>query len=86
MPLHRNLLIGGKETPAVSGRTTTDINPWTGEPYATVGAAGPEDVRAAVDAADAAFTQWSALAPFARRKIFLDAADLMEQRASRPWN
>ncbi|KUO15179.1 aldehyde dehydrogenase family protein [Streptomyces dysideae] len=83
MPLHRNLLIGGKEMPAASGWTTADINPWTGDPYATVAAAAPEDVRAAVDAADAAFAQWAALAPFARRKIFLDAADLMEQRGER---
>lgn len=80
MPLHRNLLIGGKETPAVSGRTTADINPWTGRPYATVAAAGPQDVRAAVDAAEAAFAGWAALAPFARRRILLDAADLMEER------
>ena len=80
MPLHRNLLIGGKETPAVSGRTTEDINPWTGRPYATVAAAGPQDVRAAVDAAEAAFAGWAALAPFARRRVFLDAADLMEER------
>ncbi|MEU3889891.1 aldehyde dehydrogenase family protein [Streptomyces sp. NPDC029041] len=80
MPLDRNLLIGGKETPATSGRTTADISPWTGEPYARVAAAGSEDVRAAVDAADAAFAEWAALAPFARRKIFLRAADLMEQR------
>jgi len=80
MRLHRNLLIGGKEIPAVTGRTTTDLDPWTGEPYATVAAAGPEDVRAAVDAAESAFTEWAALAPFVRRKIFLDAADLMERR------
>ncbi|MEV5959882.1 aldehyde dehydrogenase family protein [Streptomyces sp. NPDC051987] len=80
MALDRNLLIGGKETPAVSRRTTADISPWTGEPYARVAAAGPEDVRAAVDAADAAFAEWAALAPFARREIFLRAADLMEQR------
>ncbi|KQV93508.1 MULTISPECIES: aldehyde dehydrogenase family protein [unclassified Streptomyces] len=80
MQLHRNLLIGGKEIPAAAGQTTTDHNPWTGEPYATVAAAGPEDVRAAVGAADAAFAEWAALTPFARRKIFLDAADLMEQR------
>ncbi|MEU6371621.1 aldehyde dehydrogenase family protein [Streptomyces sp. NPDC046909] len=79
MTINRSLLIGGKEIPAASGRTTADTNPWTGEVYATVAAAGPEDVRAAVDAADAAFAEWAALAPFARRKIFLDAAALMEQ-------
>ncbi|MGK3940042.1 aldehyde dehydrogenase family protein [Streptomyces caeruleatus] len=76
----RDLLIGGKEIPAASGRTTADIGPWTGEPHARVAAAGPEDVRAAVDAADAAFAEWAALEPFARRNIFLRAADLMEER------
>ncbi|MER6243589.1 aldehyde dehydrogenase family protein [Streptomyces griseorubiginosus] len=81
MPPDRDLLIGGKETPAVSGRTTADISPWTGMPYARVAAAGPEDVRAAVAAADAAFAEWAALEPFARRTVFLRAADLMEERA-----
>ncbi|MDX2539612.1 aldehyde dehydrogenase family protein [Streptomyces scabiei] len=80
MPPDRDLLIGGKEIPAASGRTTADISPWTGEPYARVAAAGPEDVHAAVGAADAAFTGWAALEPFARRNIFLRAADLMEER------
>ncbi|WP_460062450.1 aldehyde dehydrogenase family protein [Streptomyces sp. YKOK-I1] len=80
MTINRSLLIGGKEIPAASGRTTADPNPWTGEVFASVAAAGPEDVRAAVDAADAAFAEWAALAPFARRKIFADAATLMEQR------
>ena len=81
MPLHRELLIGGKETPAASGRRTDDISPVTGLPYATVAAAGPEDVRAAVEAADAAFAGWAALGPYARRTIFLTAADLLQARA-----
>lgn len=80
MSLHRALLIGGQEIPALTGRTTEDISPCTGEVYATVAAAGPDDVRAAVDAADAAFPQWAELSPFARRRIFLDAAELMEHR------
>ncbi|WP_377273300.1 aldehyde dehydrogenase family protein [Peterkaempfera sp. SMS 1(5)a] len=79
MPLHRELLIGGKDVPAASGRRTEDINPYTGEAFATVAAAGPEDVRAAVDAAEAAFEGWAAQSPFARRKIFLAAADLLER-------
>ncbi|WP_055524065.1 aldehyde dehydrogenase family protein, partial [Streptomyces ossamyceticus] len=45
-----------------------------------VAAAGPEDVRRAVDAADAAFEDWAALAPFARRAIFFKAAELLEGR------
>jgi acyl-CoA reductase-like NAD-dependent aldehyde dehydrogenase len=98
MPLTRELLIGGKDVPAMSARTTVDVNPYTGEVYATLAAAGPEDVRRAVDAADAAFADWAALAPFARRAIFLKAADLLDARgeqvaetmaheagATRPW-
>jgi vanillin dehydrogenase len=81
MPVHRGLLIGGKEAPAASGRRADDIGPVTGLPYATVAAAGPEDVRAAVDAAQAAFADWAALGPYARRTIFLTAADLLEARA-----
>ncbi|WP_322767869.1 aldehyde dehydrogenase family protein [Frankia sp. Cr1] len=78
MPLIRELLIGGTDVPAASGRTADDINPYTGEVYAAVAAAGREDVGLAVDAADKAFAEWAALAPFARRAIFLKAADLVE--------
>ncbi|MFJ4833519.1 aldehyde dehydrogenase family protein [Streptomyces sp. NPDC088747] len=81
MAITRELFIGGKDVPAASGRTAEDINPYTGEVYATVAAAGPEDVARAVDAADAAFADWAALAPFARRVIFLRAADLLDARA-----
>ncbi|SEG81152.1 vanillin dehydrogenase [Actinacidiphila yanglinensis] len=81
MPLHRELLIGGKDVPATSGRRTEDLDPSRGEPFATVAAAGPEDVIAAVDAAEAAFEGWAAQSPSARRKIFLAAADLLEARA-----
>ncbi|CAL9474560.1 Vanillin dehydrogenase [Actinosynnema sp. ALI-1.44] len=81
MTIHRTLLIGGDEVPAASGRTVDDTSPYTGEVYATVSAAGPEDVAAAVAAADRAFPAWAALGPFARRRILLDAADLLEERA-----
>ncbi|MBK3572835.1 aldehyde dehydrogenase family protein [Streptomyces sp. MBT65] len=80
MAITRDLCIAGRDVPAASGRTTEDINPFTGEVYATVAAAGPEDVVRAVDAADAAFEEWAALAPFARRAIFLKAADLLDGR------
>ncbi|WP_320773498.1 aldehyde dehydrogenase family protein [Streptomyces sp. CRN 30] len=80
MPITRQLIIGGKDVPAASGRTEEDVNPYTGEVYATVAAAGPEDVTRAVDAADAAFAGWAALSPFARRTVFLRAADLLDER------
>ncbi|MFD7325990.1 aldehyde dehydrogenase family protein [Streptomyces sp. NPDC059875] len=80
MVVTRGLLIGGRYTPAASGRTAEDLDPYTGEVYATVAAAAPEDVTRAVDAAHAAFPAWAALAPFARRSIFLKAADLLDAR------
>ncbi|KUF14625.1 MULTISPECIES: aldehyde dehydrogenase family protein [Streptomyces] len=76
----RGLIIGGREIPASSGRTTPDIGPWTGTPYAQVAAGTPEDVTRAIDAADAAADDWAALAPTRRRAIFLRAADLLESR------
>jgi acyl-CoA reductase-like NAD-dependent aldehyde dehydrogenase len=80
MTVNRELLIGGKDVPAVSGRTTEDVNPFTGGVFATVAAAGAEDITRAVDAAQAAFPEWAAFSPFARRKVFLTAADLLESR------
>ncbi|MFF7260436.1 aldehyde dehydrogenase family protein [Streptomyces sp. NPDC008159] len=80
MSITRELLIDGKEIGARSGRTTPVINPATGQMYATVAAAGVEDVDRAVDAAQAAFENWATVDPFTRRAIFVKAADLMEQR------
>lgn len=36
MPLTRDMLIDGKDVPALSGRTTKDTDPCTGEVYATL--------------------------------------------------
>jgi acyl-CoA reductase-like NAD-dependent aldehyde dehydrogenase len=80
MSIARELLIDGKSTPAAGGRTTADTSP-SGELYATVAAASAQDVTAAVDAAHAQLDAWSATPPFARRAIFLAAADLVERRA-----
>ncbi|MFJ2949625.1 aldehyde dehydrogenase family protein [Streptomyces sp. NPDC087226] len=81
MSLSRGLIINGQEVPASSGRTATDINPWTGAVCAEVAAGTPDDVRRAVDAADAAFEMWAATRPAERRRIFLRAAQLMADRA-----
>ncbi|WP_433337791.1 aldehyde dehydrogenase family protein [Spirillospora sp. CA-294931] len=83
MTIARDLLIGGRDVPARSGRTTTDVNPYTGEVYATVAAAGAEDVALAVTAAQDAFDAWAATSPSARRAIFLKAADLLHERGDR---
>jgi acyl-CoA reductase-like NAD-dependent aldehyde dehydrogenase len=81
MTHHRGLLIDGQEVPAVSGRRTEDVDPCTGEVYATVAAAGPEDVEKAVAAAHSAFPHWSATGPSTRRTVFLRAAEILQDRA-----
>ncbi|MEV6105332.1 aldehyde dehydrogenase family protein [Streptomyces sp. NPDC051940] len=80
MTIHRDLLIGGKDVPAASGRIAEDTDPYRGEVYATVAAAGADDVALAVEAAAAAFPQWAVTAPGERRRVLLRAADLMEER------
>ncbi|MEO6085619.1 MAG: aldehyde dehydrogenase family protein, partial [Umezawaea sp.] len=82
MTITRELFINGDHVPALDGRTTQDLNPYTGEVYATVAAGGAADVRRAVDAAEAAFPAWAALSPSARRRIFLKAADILESRVA----
>ncbi|MFC4902583.1 salicylaldehyde dehydrogenase [Kocuria sp. CNJ-770] len=80
MSITRDLIIDGEHVPALSGRTAEDINPYTGEVFATVAAGGPEDVTRAVDAAASAAEEWAGTTPSARRRIFLRAADLLEER------
>ncbi|GGU24828.1 aldehyde dehydrogenase family protein [Lentzea flava] len=76
----RELFIGGESVPALDGRTTDDLNPYTGEVYAVVAAGGSADVERAVDAAQEAFAEWSATSPSVRRRILLRAADDLESR------
>ncbi len=80
MTVERYLLIGGQHAEAASGRRTPDTDPFTGEIVATVPAAEPEDARRAVDAAAAAFEEWAAMPPTERRKLFIQAAALLESR------
>ncbi|MGW6932211.1 aldehyde dehydrogenase family protein [Lentzea sp. NPDC054927] len=82
----RQLFIGGESVPALDGRTTDDLNPYTGEVYAVVAAGGVADVTRAVDAAQEAFAQWAATSPSQRRGILLKAADDLEARTSEVVN
>jgi acyl-CoA reductase-like NAD-dependent aldehyde dehydrogenase len=75
------MFIGGKWVDSVSGETFDDLNPYTGEVYAQVPGGAKEDVRQAIDAAKAAFPEWSSSPPGERRAIFLKAADIMERRS-----
>lgn len=80
MAIERQLIIGGKHVDAMSGKTTDDLNPYTGQPYARVAAASTEDVTRAVDAASAAFDAWAGMPPTERGKIFSRAAEIFESR------
>lgn len=76
----RQLLIGGRRCPAEASRTEQDVSPQRDEVFATVAAASPADVERAVDAAAAAFPEWSRTDPLERRAVLERAADLLEQR------
>jgi vanillin dehydrogenase len=79
-PATAQLLIGGEWTDARSGREYEQVFPYTDEQVGSAPAAGREDARAAVDAAQEAFADWSRSAPGARRAILSKAADLMMER------
>jgi benzaldehyde dehydrogenase (NAD) len=76
----QQLLIGGSWTAASAGREYEQTFPFTGEVVGTAAAAGRDDARAAVDAATAAFPEWSQSAPALRRSILSKAADLLMER------
>ena len=71
--------IGG-EWVGTGGRTFEDRDPFTGETVGLVPAGTREDARRAVEAAAAAFPDWSQTPPAQRQRIFLKAADVLEAR------
>ncbi|HEY7632222.1 MAG TPA: aldehyde dehydrogenase [Thermoleophilaceae bacterium] len=77
----QELLIGGRWTGAADGTTFENPFPFTGEPVGMAAAAKREDAKAAVEAAHAAFGEWSRSAPAMRREILLKAADILQSRA-----
>src|SRR3954469_25867687 len=77
----QQLLIGGEWVGAEGGRTFEKADPYTGEPATTAAAAGVVDAERAVEAAAAAFPEWSATPPAKRRELLSDAADLLMERA-----
>jgi acyl-CoA reductase-like NAD-dependent aldehyde dehydrogenase len=78
--LETHQFIGGEWVPAASGETFDDIDPFTRDPVSRIPASGREDARRAVEAAAAAFPQWSATPPARRQQVFLKAADILESR------
>jgi len=75
-----NQFIGGEWVEASGGGSFEDRDPFTGEVVAHVAAGSREDARRAVEAAAAAFGEWSATPPAVRQGIFLKAADILESR------
>ena len=77
------LPIGGVWTPAASGGTYDTLNPFTGEPWATVpGMGGAEDVDRAVRAAREALSgPWGRMSATERARVLLRIADVLERDA-----
>jgi aldehyde dehydrogenase (NAD+) len=77
------LVIGGGRSDAASGDTFDSIDPSTGESFASVAKAGPEDVDRAARAARAAFDEgpWPRMKGRERAKHLLAVADLVKQNA-----
>ena len=70
--------------PPRSGRTYETLNPFTGEAWAQVADAGPQDVDAAVGAARAALAgPWGAMTAPERAAVLRNAADVLERDADR---
>lgn len=73
--------IGGRAVPSASGETFPDVNPATGETVFDVARSGPEDVGAAVAAAEEARAgPWGRTSVEERAAILDRTADLLEAR------
>jgi vanillin dehydrogenase len=71
------LLIGGKSTPGLEGRSFERIDPVKGAAVTKAAAATAADVNAAIDAAARAFAAWAATGPSKRRELLLRSADVL---------
>jgi acyl-CoA reductase-like NAD-dependent aldehyde dehydrogenase len=79
--LRVRLMIGDRDLSAADGRTFHRIDPVTGEVATEAAAAGIPDAIAAAEAAARALSEWSILAPAARRAKLEAAADVIASRA-----
>ncbi|HEX8966994.1 MAG TPA: aldehyde dehydrogenase family protein, partial [Chloroflexota bacterium] len=68
------MIVNGEHVEAASGARTEVRNPATGEIVDTVPRADAADTRRAIDAAAAAFGQWSKTAPHARAHTLMQAS------------
>jgi betaine-aldehyde dehydrogenase len=72
--------IDGQLTEAADGRTTTLINPSTGEGFAEAPLSGPADIDAACQAAARGFEKWRDATPAERGLALSKLADALEER------
>ena len=84
--MQKKLLINGR---LVAGQGTVEVilNPATGKAIARVAEASPQQVNAAVKAAQDAFDDWSRTPPKDRAALLLKLADRVEavhRRGSKP--
>ncbi|MCY0096744.1 aldehyde dehydrogenase [Hoeflea ulvae] len=75
------LFIGGKYIDLDAGKTSTRLDPVTGEVATRFAAATTADAKSAVNAAAEAFEAWSSSTPAHRRAVLSKAADLLSERA-----
>jgi aldehyde dehydrogenase (NAD+) len=74
--------IGGEFRDATSGARLETINPYTGEVVAQIPDCGPEDVRAAIDAARSAFDrEWQQTPGLERARLMHALADAIDAHA-----
>jgi acyl-CoA reductase-like NAD-dependent aldehyde dehydrogenase len=73
--------IDGGWRPSASGAEYDHHDPWTGAVLTTVAAGDADDMRAAIEAADAARTVWADAPPGQRQAVFLRAAEELVRRS-----
>ncbi len=79
LPTERGLYYGGSWHAARGGAETDVHSPATGERLCRIADAAPEDVEAAIAAAELGFEEWRRTPPLARAKILRDAAAILRQ-------
>src|SRR5579875_2463111 len=72
--------INGKPTAGQSGRFGDVYHPASGQVQARVPLATPDEVDAAVQAAAAAFPEWSAQPPLRRARVLFRFREIFERR------
>jgi aminomuconate-semialdehyde/2-hydroxymuconate-6-semialdehyde dehydrogenase len=73
--------VNGQLVPPFSGEYLDNKNPATGEVYAFIPDSDTEDIEKAVEAAEAAFPNWSTCGVKKRFRILSRIADILEQNA-----